>query len=339
MAYPVHFVGSVGLDTVDDVFATIGSMLGSNLRSIPDGEPGGRRHWILWQYPVLASNPYLRNDAPVEQVSAFPAVSLAPDVAPEDVRFGELGYAREARTSYVDFLKARSAGLIAPSIRFQVSLPTPTAVVVVYCAREAVPVILPAYERAMLREVETICAAIPHEDLLIQWDVCMEMLMWDGGWARMPATPDLEDRLTAAFGRLGGAVPTDVGLGFHLCYGDHKGKHFIEPRDTERLASMAGLLLRAVPRPISYIHMPVPAGRTDDAYFAPLRDLALPAETELFLGLVHASDGISGTKARMQAARQYVGRFGISTECGIARTRTKEVVLDYLRVYAEASKG
>ena len=30
------------------------------------------------------------------------------------------------------------------------------------------------------REVEAVCAAIPHHDLCIQWDVCHEMLIWDG---------------------------------------------------------------------------------------------------------------------------------------------------------------
>jgi hypothetical protein len=32
----------------------------------------------------------------------------------------------------------------------------------------------------MLREVENLCRAVPHEDLCIQWDLCIEMVMWDG---------------------------------------------------------------------------------------------------------------------------------------------------------------
>ena len=39
----VHFVGSIGLDTVDDVFKTCGRVLGRRLKRLPDGEPGGRR--------------------------------------------------------------------------------------------------------------------------------------------------------------------------------------------------------------------------------------------------------------------------------------------------------
>ncbi|MGB7021996.1 MAG: hypothetical protein WBD80_22710 [Xanthobacteraceae bacterium] len=53
----VHLVGSIGLDTVDEVFATVGKLLGPHLRRIPDGEVGGRRQWISWQYPLLLSSP------------------------------------------------------------------------------------------------------------------------------------------------------------------------------------------------------------------------------------------------------------------------------------------
>src|SRR5689334_25437146 len=62
MARQVHLVGSVGLDTVGDVFATCGSLLGPYLKRVPDGEPGGRRLWISWQFAVLRANPYLQPD-------------------------------------------------------------------------------------------------------------------------------------------------------------------------------------------------------------------------------------------------------------------------------------
>ncbi len=55
----VHLVGSIGLDTVDDVFAPSASMLGPHLRRIPDGEVGGRKLWISWQYPLLRASAFL----------------------------------------------------------------------------------------------------------------------------------------------------------------------------------------------------------------------------------------------------------------------------------------
>ncbi len=58
----VHLVGSIGLDTVSEVFATCGQLLGPHLQRVPDGEPGGRRLWISWQFPVLRANPYRKAD-------------------------------------------------------------------------------------------------------------------------------------------------------------------------------------------------------------------------------------------------------------------------------------
>jgi len=106
----VHFVGSVALDSPEEVFAAIGQHCGPYLKRVPDGEPGGRRLWISFQIPVLRANPSL---TPVGQ-TIIP-LKLADGANPEDIHFGELGYAREARPSYEDFLTARSAGQLPPA--------------------------------------------------------------------------------------------------------------------------------------------------------------------------------------------------------------------------------
>jgi len=101
----VHLVGSIALDNVEDVFRTAGALLGRRLRRIPDGEPGGRRLWISWQYFLLRSLPFLKADASQpNQTSGFLPLQLADGVSLADVRFPELGYNREARASYQDFL-------------------------------------------------------------------------------------------------------------------------------------------------------------------------------------------------------------------------------------------
>lgn len=335
----VHFVGSIALDSVDEVFQTLGSTLGNRLRRVPDGEPGGRRLWISWQYALLRAQPFLKavSSAP-NQTTGFLPLSLADDVKPSEVRFGELGYAREARASYQDFLAARRRGDLPPTVRFQVSLPTPFAVIYPFCSAEDESVIESAYEKAMLREVEVICRAIPHDDLCIQWDVCIEMVLWDGRLTYMqnPFT-NLPDEVMQRMKRLVAAVPSDVELGFHLCYGDWDAKHFIEPVDATKLVEVANALTATATRSITYIHMPVPINREDDAYFKPLSKLRLSPRTELYLGVVHA-DGIEATKKRIAAASKYVSDFGIATECGIARCRTPEIVRSLLEVYAGASR-
>ncbi len=337
MPVPIHLVGSIGLDTVPEVFSSVGRALGPSLKRIPDGEPGGRRLWISFQYPLLRASPFLKMEDGARP-GMFPPLGVADGVKPGEIRFGELNYAREARASYEDFQRARKKGEVPAGVRFQVCLPTPFAVVSPFCTREAGPVIEPAYEAAMLREVAAICAEIPHGDLAIQWDVCIEMVMWDGRWNRERAMPDMENGLGARFSRLSAAVPHGVELGFHLCYGDLDGKHFIDPVDATKMVEMAHLLAERAGRPIAWIHMPVPLGRDDDAFFAPLKTLNLPAGTELYLGVVHGEDGVEGTKRRMAAARKFAPAFGIATECGMARARTPDVVNNLIRIHAEAAK-
>jgi len=341
MSGHVHLVGSIGLDTVDEVFETLGRLLGPHLRRVPDGEPGGRRLWISWQFPVLRANPYLAADTTTHRPGGlgFHPIKLADGVAPDEVRFGELGYAREARASYLDFVAARAKGVLPRSVRFQVSLPTPFAVIGPFCAPEARQPILRAYEQAMLREVSSLCAAIPNENLAIQWDVCIEMIMWDGNHPTIPGFAGMEKVFAETFARLAAAVPATVELGFHLCYGDLDGKHFVQPRDATKMVELANLIVASVKRPIQWIHMPVPIERTDDAFFAPLRGLTLSPDTELYLGLVHAGDGVAGTRKRMDVARKYVTDFGIASECGIARARTPSVVREILEVHAGAARS
>src|SRR3989442_2880124 len=120
----VHFVGSVALDSPEEVCAAIGQHCGPYLKRVPDGEPGGRRLWISFQIPVLRDNPSL---TPVGQTIV--PLKLADGAKPEDIHFGELGYAREARPSYEDFLTARSALLVSFGVPLSDFLSTHSAVV------------------------------------------------------------------------------------------------------------------------------------------------------------------------------------------------------------------
>jgi len=336
----VHLVGSIGLDSVAEVFRTVGGMLFSRLRRVPDGEPGGRRLWISWQYPLLRANPRLVVDGDPDRKSGtgFPLLCLADGVKPAELSFGELGYAREARASYEDFRAARARGELPSNARFQVCLPTPLAVIHAFCTRRHLGIIEEAYTKAMLREVSTLCDTLPHADLSIQWDVCIEMIMWDGRFEgfRKPGS-NIEEEVLVRMKRLCETIPEDVELGIHLCYGDWEAKHFIEPIDAGKMVTLANALVHAISHPISYMHMPVPLDRKDEEFYKPLKDLALAPETELFLGCVHAADGVAGTNKRIEMASRYVKHFGIATECGMGRCKTPEAVRGLLEIHANTS--
>jgi hypothetical protein len=114
-------------------------------------------------------------------------------------------------------------------------------------------------------------------------------------------------------------------------------KHSLEPLNTGVMVDLANDLTRATRHPIAFFHMPVPRGRDDADYFAPLARLALAPTTELYLGLVHYTDGIEGGKRRIAAAKQFRPDFGIATECGFGR-RPPETATRLLDLHAELAR-
>lgn len=325
-----HLVGSVPLADAETVFRTVAGVLGNHLVSLPDGETGARKDWIAWQYGVLAATPglepvpagdrgYLRR-----QLVRLAATRDAP-------AFGALGYAQAALESYAVFERLQRTGAVPDGVRFQVSLPTPLAPVTVFVVPEDRPLVEPAYEARMLDELAAITAGIPHDRLAVQWDVAVELGLLEGMW---PAHfPDLERGVLRRLARLRGAVPRDVPCGFHLCYGDFGHHHFKEPPDAEVLVRLAAAVAVQAP---AWLHLPVPIGWTERAAFAPLARLELPAQTQLYLGVVHRRDGAEGAQQRIARALEVVPQFGIATECGWGR-RPREEVPFLLALHAELS--
>ena len=84
------------------------------------------------------------------------------------------------------------------------------------------------------------------------------------------------------------------------------------------------------------VYVQVPTEHHDDVYFAPVADLRLKSGCELFLGLVHMTGGIVGTRRRIAAAEKVVRNFGIATECGFGRLPA-DTIPDLFRRHAEVA--
>ncbi len=191
-------------------------------------------------------------------------------------------------------------------------------------------------ELRLLSELDTITSAIPSDQLAIQWDVAVEIGVLEGLFPT--GFPDVEALIFGWLITFGNVVRPAVGLGYHLCYGMYQRRHMLEPRDTTLLTNVANRTSAAVQRAIQYFHMPVPPARSDDAYFAPLTELRLHPETELYLGLVHGSDGEDGTRKRMRAAEHVVKKFGIASECGLG-WEAPESLIPLFRLYAACASA
>ena len=339
-------VGSVNYPDAETTFRTAATVLGGHLKRIPDGEVGKRFHWIMFQPDVLGQADGIERigDEPIPMPAGLDArpLRLADGVDAATIALPPLGYADAAAESYAEFVRLREEGVIAAGTRFQVSLPTPLAVISSFFFGDDRAVIDPVYTAAMVNEVERIVEAIPADDLAIQWDVASEMGIIEqasGYGATMqawwPGDPfdGLVDRLAALID----VVPAGVEVGVHLCYGDVGETHFVEPTDTANLVRFANAVTAAAHRELAWVHLPVPIERDDAAYFAPLAGLTIGENTELYLGVVHRQDGVDGTTRRIDAARSFVEVFGIATECGIGRAPAAETA-GLLAIHAEVAQ-
>ena len=340
----IYLVGSVPLQSAEQVFETVGAAFGPRIKRIPDGETGERSDWITWLEPAFADNPAFQKSGEFFRVhetgTGRERYTLKPGIRPQDVRFDNLFYADIASASYATFKRVKNAGKIADGTKFQVDLVPAHSVIWLFLVDKLHAQIDPIYNAALKREIDKIAAAIPHHELAIQFDVASAV------FAR------LERRESSSYGRtkaemqetfshilidLGNHVPPDIDLLYHLCYGDSGHRHVVEPTDMGDMVEFANRLSRRIARNVQLIHMPVPRNRTDDAYFEPLRKLVLQPETALCLGLVHYTDGVEGTRERLAVARKYAPQFAIATECGFGR-RDPGTIPELLRIHAAVAE-
>ncbi len=343
MPRDVHLVGSVPGANAAEVFETVSAALGSRLKRIPDGETGERADWITWLEPVFASSPALEKSDEVFRLhpTATPRIRyrLKPGRSVQDVTFENLFYADIAERSYRDFARLKAQGKIPAHCRFQIDLVPAHSVIWLYLQDELHAPIDPVFNAALKREIDKIATRLPHDQIAIQFDVASAV------FARLERNDvssygRTKDETQAAFGRilidLANHAPNDIELLFHFCYGDSNHKHVVEPTDMADMVAMANRLTNGIGRPIQLIHMPVPRDRFDNAYFAPLKDLPLGSATQLSLGLVHHTDGVAGTRRRLDTAEKFVKDFSIATECGFGRRRP-DTIAELLRIHAEVA--
>ena len=85
-----HLVGSVPLDDSEAVFRAAAGGLGTDgCGAAPDGEPGTRLDWIVWQLYRLMAHPQFEVIEPgPRNYARNPRVAVREDIALTDVEFG-----------------------------------------------------------------------------------------------------------------------------------------------------------------------------------------------------------------------------------------------------------
>jgi len=321
----VHFVGSIPLPDAETVFRTLAAATAPYLKRLPDGETGIRKTWIRFLQQVLADNPAIEvaNDMPSFKFTQWDGKVLR-EIPRLRVKSGarldpatlETGYAHMAIESWRLFDRLQQEGAIPAGVKFQISLPTPIAPTYNNMVPADRPALIPMLTTHILGEVARIAQTLPNDRIALQWDVCQEVVAWEGYYE--PGPVDFRKETIAELIAIGDGVPSAIELGYHLCYGSPADEHVIQPKDAGVMVEMVNAVSAGVGRSIEFFHLPVPKPRTDDAFFAPLGELTLGPNTELYLGLVHRDD-MAGNAARLASARRHVRVDGVATECGMAR--------------------
>jgi hypothetical protein len=322
-------VGSIPLETTEEVFRwCAASNLVADVASLPDGEVGDRLYWIVnLAYRTYHGHPdieTIRRPAPVNGVESWrPQTThdgwrfrLRPGV--KEIHFGDagwrLGYARDAVNSHFIFKTLKEKGLIPVDVRFQVCLPaTYSGFSSFFPDRSDWKVMAPAYEEAVRAEVETIVNRIPHDELMIQWDLAIET-----GMIEEPGDlPDALGMVGQSIANLSPSIPADVALGYHLCYGTLGGWPMRHGKDLGILVKAVDLMRTNSACQVDYIHIPIVDDGNAD-YFSPLSQID-PGDAKLFFGVIHNMRDRAGFENKLRELRKYVSDFGLGAPCGFGR--------------------
>jgi hypothetical protein len=329
----VHLVGSVPVNSAEEMFRLTTEHLASHLKRIPDGEVGERDTWIRWQYARIEASPQMTQLDEENVYVPRPPMGVVDGIqSAEEIEFLNLGYADAAIESFAVFQALREEGTIPESMRFQVGLPTPLSVAIFYVTPSSRQMFEEAYGRALRAELERMLDVISADHIAIQWETVSEFALLEGLMDNH-LDGDLLDNITDRLAGLVDLVPEPAEVGLHFCYGDSGHKHFCEPENARYLVQVANGVAAKAGRTIAWVHMPVPKERDDAEYYAPLAELRLGDGTELYLGLVHQTGGEDATRRRIDAASKVVNRFGVATECGFGR-RDLETIPDLMRQHA-----
>jgi len=333
----VHFNGSVNLADAGSVMREIVTRVPSGLRRIPDGETGDRGNWIYFQLQKFLPLPWLVPARPVGEADGeyeeLPQLRLADGTDPAQVSWPDLGYADAYLKSYETFAALRKEGVIPADVRFQVEYPTPLASIGGYIVPEQQQALLGSYEQAMFADLARLLAAVPADEVAVQWDVAVEFGVLEETFA--PGGAQAFDAIIVGLARCIDQVPAEIPAGLHMCYGDYGHQHFKQPESLALQVRVLNAVAAAARRPVSFVSFTVPQYQREDGYFAPLAQLTADPGTELNFALVpyHPAEQAPGTTdAQVRlidaalAASPGGGRdWGVCTECGLGRASRDEI--------------
>ncbi|MSQ51265.1 MAG: hypothetical protein EXR28_05200 [Betaproteobacteria bacterium] len=328
-------VGSVPLDTAEEVFRALAGPLGQWLAYIPDGEIAERQYWVDgFAYRVLNGHQDLETiKRPAPDAGGVERwrprglhdefnFRVKPGVG--QVQFGDpgwrLGYTRDAVSSYFVFKTLKKEGVIPAHVKFQVCMPLSySAVTSFFPDPEDHARIVPGVSAAFRAEIEKMVEKISPSDLAIQWDLAVENRYIEAKMAKEgPAAAEREaERLMAPARDICPFIPAAVELGYHSCFGTLNGWPSRQPESLLGTVMLLNAGIAASGRKVEFLHFPT-VGSAEESFFAPLANLKTNG-ARVYLGAIHHMHGADGLRRQLMAAKKFLPDFGIAAPCGFGR--------------------
>ena len=318
-----HLVGSIPAASAESAMSDALDRLGERLHTLPDGETGRRKDWIIHIIEAFRAHP----DLEVAREGDWSGYDRTPRFK---VRAGhsftsaglDLGYAREFRESYPTFrtLREKSKRL---DLAFQVGIPSDLDMTLFTFGPAGLLTRRRAFTGATVRDIEAIHREAG-DDVVFQIEVPAELVFV----AQMPPPlrPLVARYMASGISRLARLSPAGSRFGIHLCLGDMNHRALATLKDVRPVVQLANAIAAGWPanRSLEYIHAPFAAAgippTLDPGWYAPLADLRIPTWTRFVAGCVHEDLSLADQQLVLRLIEEKVGhRVDVATACGLGR--------------------
>ncbi len=318
-----HLVGSLPGETAAAAMTTALDMLGPYLRTLPDGETGERRNWVISIIEGLREHPDLEvhKEGDWSDYDKIPVLK----VRKGHRLFGatlDFGHVAAVRASFPDFERVKTAAG-HPDLAFQEGVPGDFDLAMFTLGPAGAVRHRRAFTEATLTEIRSV-GELTGANTLFQIEVPAELVLLAKAPARV--RPTLAKVLAKPVKTLAAASPVGTRFGVHLCLGDMNNHAFGTMTDVSPLVLLATEILRGWPadRPLDVLHAPFAAAdnpaTTDSGFYAPLSDLTLPADVRFAAGFAHESQSLGDQLMIRTMIDDLLQReVVISAACGLGR--------------------
>src|SRR5262249_45754068 len=156
---------------------------------------------------------------------------------------------------------------------------------------------------------------IPADELAIQWDLAAEQGAVESALTQAAAAAkEVAQRMLQPARDVCSAIPKNVHLGYHMCFGTLNGWPGRSPKDMTGAVLLSNAAVECSDRPVDFLHIPTLGSATDE-FFRPMSELK-PDGARVYMGAIHHLYGPEGMRPQLKTIQRYVPEFGLAAPCG-----------------------